>query len=136
MGITDVQYPGIDLVSTYTEKLEIGYRWYDAHDVEPLYPFGHGLSYTEFYYTGLWINGRDVNFIVENVHYEFAGKEVVQIYVGFPEEAGEPPKQLKQFKKISLDKGGKIHLTFTLTDRDLSIWDVETHAWKLVEGDF
>jgi len=60
----------------------------------------------------------------------------VQLYVGFPEEAGEPPKQLKQFRKINLDKGGKEQVIFTLTDRDLSIWDVDTHAWKLVNGEF
>jgi len=57
------------------------------------------------------------------------GKEVVQLYVGFPEEAGEPPQMLKGFKKIELDPRQSETVEFTLRDRDLSIWDVDTHDW-------
>jgi len=100
-GITQEQYPGVDSTSTYTEKLETGYRWFDAHDVEPLYPFGHGLSYTEFMYDCLKVNDRRVTVYVTNTG-KRSGKEVVQLYVGFPEEAGEPPKLLKGFTKVEL----------------------------------
>jgi len=135
MGITQEQYPGVDSTSTYTEKLETGYRWFDAHDVEPLYPFGHGLSYTDFKYNLLYINDRKVSVYVTNTG-KRVGKEVVQLYVGFPVEAGEPPKLLKGFDKIELQENEAKRVEFDLRDRDLSIWDVETHDWKLVEGDF
>jgi beta-glucosidase len=100
-----------------------------------LYPFGHGLSYTTFDYKQVQVQGRKVTVDVENsgkVH----GKEVVQLYLGFPKEAGEPPKLLKGFSKIALEANEKKTAEFELRDRDLSIWDVETHAWKLVKGEF
>jgi len=139
-----LQYPGlidyrtgIDLSSNYTEKLLMGYRWYDYHNVEPMYPFGHGLSYTTFKYDAesLSLEDRNVSIAVKNSG-NVTGKEVVQLYVGFPEEAGEPPQMLKGFKKIELDPEQSTTVEFTLRDRDLSIWDVDTHAWKLISGDF
>jgi beta-glucosidase len=133
--ITPEQYPGVDWTSTYTEKLNMGYRWFDANKVEPLFPFGHGLSYTSFNYKEAKVEGRKVSVEVTNSG-EFHGKEVVQLYVGFPEEAEEPPKLLKGFSKISLEVGETGTAEFELRDRDLSIWDVEVHAWKLIEGEF
>jgi beta-glucosidase len=59
--MTPEQYPGQEMTSTYTEKLEMGYRWYDAHDVEPLFPFGHGLSYTSFEYNKFEQDGRKIS---------------------------------------------------------------------------
>lgn len=102
-GLPDSR-PGIDLSSNYTEKLLMGYRWYDYHNVEPMYPFGHGLSYTTFKYDAesLIVEDRNVSITVTNSG-KLTGKEVVQLYVGFPEEAGEPPQMLKGFKKIELD---------------------------------
>ena len=98
---TPSQYPGIDLTSTYTEGLNMGYRWFDANNVEPLFPFGHGLSYTTFDYSNLEVEGRKVTIDITNKGDAY-GKEVVQLYVGFPAEAGEPPKLLKGFNKIDL----------------------------------
>lgn len=128
--MTEYQYPGINDVSHYTEKLLVGYRWYDHHQVEPKYPFGHGLSYTTFDYDAdsLDIKDRKVSIKVKNTG-NFKGKEVVQLYIGFPKEAGEPPKQLKGFKKIELDINEEAEVSFDIRDRDLSIWDVDTHAW-------
>jgi len=115
----------------------MGYRWYDFHNVEPMYPFGHGLSYTTFKYDAesLKVEDRNVSITVTNSG-KLTGKEVVQLYVGFPEEAGEPPQMLKGFKKIELDPRQSTTVEFTLRDRDLSIWDVDTHDWSLVSGDF
>jgi len=119
----------------------VGYRWYDANNVEPLFPFGHGLSYVEWKYDNIKVDGRKVTVDITNLgDYEerwmIADKEVVQLYVGFPKEAGEPPKLLKGFEKIQVRAGYTETVEFELRDRDLSIWDVETHGWKLIEGDF
>jgi len=142
--MTKDQTPGImdeshytDKVSHYTEKLLVGYRWYDYHKVEPRYPFGHGLSYTSFKYDekSLKLDGRNVSISVNNTG-DLQGKEVVQMYIGFPEKSGEPPKILRGFNKVDLKSHEATTVEFTLTDRDLSIWDVETHDWALQSGDF
>lgn len=76
--MTKLQYPGIDSEGNYTEKLLFGYRWYDFHKVSPLYPFGHGLSYTTFTYHSeqIRVKGRDVSINVTNSG-DVTGKEVV-----------------------------------------------------------
>jgi len=143
-NFTKSQYPGVKSSAlslhtnaNYTEGLFIGYRWYDQNEVEPAYPFGHGLSYTTFEYDteSVKVEGRNVSVTVKNSG-DVDGKEVVQLYVGFPESANEPPKLLKGFKKLSLAVGESKEAQFTLTDRDLSVYDVESHSWKLVEGEF
>ena len=65
-----------------------------------------------------------------------AGAEVAQLYLGFPASAGEPPKQLKGIQKRVLKPGQKQSVTFTLKERDLSVWDIVGHDWKKVSGDF
>ena len=65
-----------------------------------------------------------------------AGAEVAQLYLGFPASAGEPPKQLKGLKKLTLSPGEKQTVTFALKDRDLSVWDIVTHDWKKASGSF
>ena len=95
VNFTQAQYPGVKvptgLQSTYTEKLEVGYRWYDAHGVTPKFAFGHGLSYSSFEYSDLQVSGLTVSFSVKNTGTR-AGNEIPQMYVGFPESAGEPPQ--------------------------------------------
>ena len=96
-NMTLSQYPGINNTAIYSEHLLMGYRWYDAHDMTPAYPFGHGMSYTTFEYTDLQVtNGRNVTVKITNTG-EVFGKEVAQLYIGFPSESGEPPKLLKGF---------------------------------------
>ena len=133
------QYPGILKESYYTEKLEVGYRWYDSQGIDPLYPFGHGLSYTHFTYSNLKTEPSASSVIVSVDLVNdgaYSGAEVVQLYVSFPESAGEPPKQLKGFHKIMLRPKQRKGAAFVLTKRDLSIWSVESHSWQLVKGDF
>jgi beta-glucosidase len=121
----------------YTEKLEIGYRWYDAHDVKPAFCFGHGLSYTNFTYRMIDISSTSVMVEVMNSGTKHSGAEVAQLYLGFPAAAGEPPKQLKGFHKTEvLAPGAKTTITFVLADRDMSIWDTSAHDWSIVEGEF
>jgi beta-glucosidase len=64
------------------------------------------------------------------------GKEVVQMYIGFPSEAGEPPKILKGFKKIDLNPGQTQNVMFQILDRDISIWDEHQHNWSVQKGEF
>lgn len=137
---TPAQYPGVNGVATYSEKLQVGYRWYDAQDVEPLFPFGFGLSYTTFKLSGLKISGPSSGQVTVDVDVTNTGKrdgfEVVQVYLGFPENAGEPPKQLKGFARAGPRPGMTEHVTIALDRRAFSIWDTATNQWKVVPGRF
>ena len=121
----------------------MGYRWYDAAGSAPQWAFGHGLSYSTFGYSALTVagavggggggGGATVYATVCNTGGP-AGAEVAQLYVGFPAAAGEPPKQLKGFQKLSLAAGACGGVGFPLTAADLSVWDVAAQAWTLTPG--
>jgi len=136
---TPEQYPGVNGSAVYSEKLLVGYRWYDAHNVEPLFPFGYGLSYTTFKVDKLSVSrfsdktGVRLAFNVVNTGSR-AGAEVVQVYVAAPPDAGEPPKQLKGFAKIKLKPGEKRRVTIALDRRAFSIWDTSAGHWVLAPG--
>lgn len=136
---TPAQYPGINDQATYSEKLLVGYRWYDAAKVTPLFPFGHGLSYATFQYFDLHIvataDDVTVNFRLQNTGL-VPGTEVPQLYLGFPAIAEEPPKQLRGFQKVKLTPGETQHVSFTIYPSHMSIWDVHDHKWKPVQGRF
>lgn len=135
-GFADDQWPGVNRTANYTEALEVGYRWYAAHPkVKPAFPFGHGLSYTAFKYSDLHVEGRSIQFRVQNIG-KVGGSEVPQLYLKFPDSAGEPPKQLKGYSKISLGPDESQSIKFTLDDRSFSIWDSAKHMWSIVQGDF
>jgi beta-glucosidase len=140
--MTEAQYPGLDNAgnATYTEGFFFGYRWYDKHKVTPKYSFGHGLSYTTFSYGKILINGRTISCDITNTGKVY-GAEVVQIYVGFgnnqkfgSEQRDEPIKQLKGFEKYYLNPTETVTATFTLTDRDLSYWNIDSKQWSLKVG--
>ncbi|MDI3330849.1 MAG: glycoside hydrolase family 3 C-terminal domain-containing protein [Micrococcus sp.] len=98
------------LIARYTEGLEMGYRWYEAHDVEPVFAFGHGLSYTSFEYDDLTVTplaggeGLDVSFTVTNTG-DVEGAEAAQVYLTLPDRAGQPSKRLVGFEKVTLQPG-------------------------------
>ncbi|HET9409893.1 MAG TPA: glycoside hydrolase family 3 C-terminal domain-containing protein [Candidatus Sulfotelmatobacter sp.] len=138
------QYPGIDKVAHYSEGVFVGYRHYDGENIEPLFPFGHGLSYTKFAYSNLHVspqraakNEFTVDVEVRNVG-ETAGAEVVQLYVHLPggNNVSQPPKQLKGFQKVLLQPGKKTRVRFTLSGRALSYWDTASHSWKIEPGTY
>jgi len=135
MQFTPLQYPGINLETNYTEQLNVGYRWYASHQVVTAFPFGHGLSYTTFDYQNLTINNQHVRLSLANTG-ELEGAEVCQLYLVFPPIAMEPPLQLKGFQKILMKPGESVDVSFQLSDRAFSIWDVSRHAWSVVRGDF
>jgi beta-glucosidase len=137
---TPERYPGVNGTAVYSEKLEVGYRWYDAHGEDPLFPFEHGLSYTSFAFGRPTVSPRPtrsghvmVGVDVRNTGSR-AGAEVAQVYVTDPASAGEPPKQLKGFAKVMLRPGEKRHLTFVLDRRAFSIWDAAAQRWTTVDG--
>jgi len=135
VAFTADQYPGVNGHANYSEKLEIGYRWYGAKNVAPRFPFGFGLSYTTFTYSNLVVNGRTVSATITNSG-TVTGAEVAQLYIGYPTSAGEPPAQLRGFTKVGLTAGKAQTVSWTLSDRDLSIWDANTHKWALQSGTF
>ena len=112
-----------------------GYRWYDHHQIEPAYCFGHGESFTSFHYSGLHVSTSAVSLTLQN-NGSVAGAEVVQLYLSFPSGAGEPPQQLKGFEKVHLEAGESTVVTLGLDARAFSIWMVGTHAWAVVSGTF
>jgi len=135
VAFTPDQYPGVNGHANYSEKLNIGYRWYATNNVVPRFPFGHGLSYTTFGYAGLNINGRTVTATISNTG-KVAGSEVPQLYIGFPSASGEPSIQMRGFTKVGLAAGAQQGVSWTLTNQDLSIWDANTHKWVLQTGTF
>lgn len=135
IGFSNEQYPGVNGHANYTERLLVGYRWYDQNKVTPNFPFGHGLSYTEFTYSNLRIEADMIQCKVKNTG-KFDGAEVAQLYLTFPVSAGEPPMQLKGFKKVFIAAGSSATVKFPIRDRDLSIWDITSHGWKKLSGDF
>ena len=127
--------------SPYAEGLMVGYRYYTTMKQQPLFPFGFGLSYTQFGLSGLAVkrvSGDDVevSFDVENKGRR-EGAEVAQVYVGDPSaKVKRPVMELKQFAKVRLKAGGKEHVVLHLDRRAFEYYDVASHGWKLDPGTF
>jgi beta-glucosidase len=139
-----INYPGESGQVLYGEGIFVGYRYYDMKKIEPRFSFGHGLSYTRFQYDRLTIKNTVVNFgeIVEidlnitNVG-DRKGKEVVQLYVrDIQSRLIRPPKELKGFRKVSLEPGETVKVNFELTPRDLSYYDPIQKQWICEPGEF
>jgi beta-glucosidase len=122
----------------YTEGLKVGYKWFDAEGKEPLFPFGFGLSYTTYTYSGLEITpGKEVQVSCKVTNRgERAGEEIVQVYVSLPASAGEPPKRLVAWDKIQLAPGETKAVTLPLDPHYLSIFNVDKDGWALVPGEY
>jgi beta-glucosidase len=133
------EYPGVNGVAHYNEGIFVGYRWYDEHHQEPLFPFGFGLSYTTFRFSDLR-SSRDgdtvkIELTVKNVGSR-PGSDVVQVYVGEPAAAEEPPSQLKGFTKVSLRPGEGKHVTIAVPSKSLASWSEQRHRWELSPGTY
>ena len=120
---------------TYTEGLQIGYRWFDSQNQSPLFEFGFGLSYSTFHYSDISANRSTVTFSVRNNGTRF-GMETAQLYLGFPTSTGEPPKQLRGVAKIKLAAGETKLVSLPLSQRDFSIWSEQMNDWVVVAGEF
>lgn len=122
----------------YGEGLLVGYRWYDARNIAPLFPFGHGLSYTSFAYANassqVDADGKlTVSFTLTNTG-KVAGAEVAQVYAGLPATAGEPPQRLVGWQKVMLAPGESRTVSVSARAERLAIWDITAKRWRLPEG--
>ena len=131
-----------DVVSVYSEELLMGYRWCDATGKAPPFAFGHGLDFADWSVSKLRVasavSSTSNATVSVTLKHDGDAKHttVVQLYLAFPEEAGEPPQLLRGFSKVSAETGASTDVEFTLSARDLSIWSVAAGAWTLVPGAF
>ena len=128
----------------YREGVFVGYRYYDRKDMEVLFPFGYGLSYTTFAYSNLRLSAETISdtdtltatVTVKNTGSR-TGKTVVQLYVGDPESTVfRPVRELKDFAKVELQPGESRDITFTLDKRAFAYWNEEIHDWHVESGEF
>ncbi len=141
------QYSRTENVAHFSEGLAVGYRGYDQLGIEPLFPFGYGLSYTSFAYDQLHVEPEtsdgtravQVRFTVTNTGAR-AGAEIAQVYLGLPASTGEPPKRLVGWAKVEVEPGETREVSVTLdpnaTSRPLSYWNVTTSGWQRAGGDY
>ena len=124
----------------YNDDIFVGYRAFDNDNIEPLFPFGHGISYTEFEYSDLRIvkndHGFDVIFKVTNIG-NVKAKETAQVYIGDSVcSVKRPPKELKNFEKVELDAGETTEISLPISKKDLSFFDDSIEEWKFESGEF
>ncbi len=125
---TPQQFPGVGNAVEYSEGEDVGYRWYDRRNIEPMYPFSYGLSYTTFSFSNLVLGSRDaaghvpVAFDVTNTGSR-AGAEVAQVYVSQPANVGAPPKSLAGFSRVVLAPNQTAHVTLSIQDRRFRYWN-------------
>jgi len=137
-------YGGEGNTAVYSEGVFVGYRYYDKKKMDVLFPFGWGLSYTQFAYSNLTLNTKrmqDTETLTVSVDVtntgSVPGKEVVQLYVGDCESAVfRPMRELKGFEKVHLLPGETKTVSFTLGKRAFAYWNVQLHDWHVESGDF
>uniref|UniRef100_A0AAU2VD02 Glycoside hydrolase family 3 C-terminal domain-containing protein n=1 Tax=Streptomyces sp. NBC_00003 TaxID=2903608 RepID=A0AAU2VD02_9ACTN len=133
------RYPGVDGTEEYSEGIHLGYRWYDAEDETPLFPFGHGLSYTTFEYAELSVvpdgDGLAVGFTVRNTGRR-TGTTVAQVYLGPSPDLplDQARRALAGYRRLELEPGREQRVTVRVSARSLSSWDPERHGWVLGTG--
>jgi beta-glucosidase len=140
---TTAQFPGNGSTVQYSEGLDVGYRWYDAHSVTPLFPFGFGLSYTQFAFSNLSVSRSAVDgtqdlrvsAVVTNVGHR-SGSEVAQLYLSDPAASGEPPRSLAGFQRVSLAPGQSARVSFVVTPQDESWWSDSANGWSQTVGSY
>jgi beta-glucosidase len=153
------EFPGQNGQVDYSEGIDVGYRYYDADNETPLFPFGYGLSYTDFAFSHLKVtpkavqnstsnpgatscdcNGESGNQVTVSATVTntgtVAGSDVAQLYLSDPSSAGEPPRQLKGFQKVTLKPGQSTTVHFSLNGEDLSYWNDAANGWVLPDGHF
>lgn len=139
-----LNFPGEGDLVEYKEGLFVGYRYYDAKNIKPLFPFGFGLSYTNFEYSDIKVSKKEINdnetvnvsVKVKNIG-KMRGKEIVQLYVRDVEKSViRPDKELKGFEKVELDIGEEKVVTFTLDKRAFAYYNTEIKDWYVESGEF
>jgi beta-glucosidase len=156
---TPAQFPGENGQVLYSEGIDVGYRFYDAKNESPLFPFGYGLSYSHFAFGGLTVapqrlrndvsgpgptschcNGQSVNLVTVSARVtntgRVAGSDVVQLYLDEPAAAGQPPRQLEGFQRVTLRPGQSTIVRFRLNGHELSYWNDAANGWVVPAGQF
>lgn len=139
-----MSYPGDSINVVYKEDILVGYRWHDTKKIPAKYPFGHGISYTDFDYGKAQSSVKEISngesFVITipvTNSGEKEGKEVVQLYIGDDKSSVlRPIKELKGFQKISLKPGETKTVTFTIKPEDLKFYDEKKKTWISEPGDF
>lgn len=135
-------YPGVDETEYYREGVLVGYRWYDAHHLEPAFPFGYGLSYTTFRFDELQLAAGGAGDAVATVSVRVTntgrrrGVAVPELYLSLPAPAPtvpQPPRQLRGYAKVVLEPGQSAVVSFPLNDRSFAYWDVAS-GWRIAPG--
>lgn len=122
----------------FDEGLKVGYKWYDAEKKPVLFPFGFGLSYTTYAYSGLKVAAGEsttVSFTVKNTG-KRAGTEIAQVYASLPDAAGEPPKRLIGWTRVELAPGESKQVSVAVSRDRLTVYDEASDSWKLVPGSY
>jgi beta-glucosidase len=122
----------------YDEGLKVGYKWYDAEKKAVLFPFGYGLSYTTYEYSGLKVNPGakvTVRFTVKNTG-KRDGAEIAQVYATLPDAAQEPPKRLVGWAKVKLKAGESREVGVEIDPQYLQVFDEQANGWKRVAGQY
>ncbi len=144
---TDPKYPersktGVDHKTTYSEGVNVGYRWFDKESITPLFAFGHGLTYTTFDYSGLSVSksadgGLDVKLNIKNSG-SMGSDEVPQVYLGAPSEIPQgvqfPVRALVAFDRIHLAPGESKSVTLHVAPRQLQSWSTKDQKWISASG--
>lgn len=137
-------FPGKDGVTRYKEGILVGYRWYDTKNIEPLFPFGYGLSYTHFEFSNIHTNKDtfseedtiQVSVTLKNIG-DRAGKETVQLYVhAVDPDVMMADKTLKAFSKVALDPGQEKTIVLPVAVKDLAYYDADKNKWVVLLGKY
>ncbi len=138
---TAAQWPGTNGTVDYSEGIDAGYRWYQAHGLTPLFPFGYGSSYTSFSFSNLRIGSltaggaATVSATVTNTGSR-AGADVVQLYADDPPASGQPPEQLDGFQRVYLQPEASQRVSFHLTQHNLQYWNSRSNSWATSTGSY
>lgn len=135
-----LNFPGSNSHVLYGEGIFVGYRWYDARDLDVTFPFGHGLSYTRFSYSNLTVTagdeGIEASVTVTNSG-DRAGREIVQFYIGLAgSNTTRPARELKGFGSVTLEPGSSDTVSITISRDDLAYWETRTGAWAVEPGTY
>jgi beta-glucosidase len=138
---TAARWPGTNGAVDYSEGIDVGYRWYQANGLTPLFPFGYGSSYTSFSFSNLRIGpltaggAATVSATVTNTGSR-SGADVAQLYVDDPPASGQPPEQLEGFQRVYLQPEASKRVTFHLTQHNLQYWNSSSNGWTTSTGSY
>jgi beta-glucosidase len=132
----EMRLPKFD-VDYNIQGAKVGYKWFESKQIQPLFAFGYGLSYTSYEYSGLKVgdNGHEVSFDVKNTG-SSAGTEITEVYTSLPAVAGESYKRLVAFARVALAPGESKTVTLKIDPKYVSVFDEQKGGWQLLSGDY